>query len=330
MYRLGRKQASGIRDQASGDGGRGTRTRAHDVRPYGGIMIDVKVAPEGQVQRFEALRAIIGADAALFVMCAYLDLPYDPSVSTRSWDGYVKIVRAKKVEARFQDGETNIRSALEDGMADVDRWKREWGVGDDESPYSPEDYRRLDEIFKTLAARLQGSGGYDAQQEFTLRNCSHMALLREKCIRKGDKESVSKAKDLDRMISDNLAAENLRKKDEKPVQTARLDGIVESIGKKYGVGLFSTYDQVMEAIVKWLNEKHRYANSQDAAEQALLAIINCTRVNSDMPILTEIPSDAYLDQYAGEFDNSKPQREREKQVYDYLQIKPRTGQTGRR
>ena len=293
-------------------------------------MNEVKIAPEGQVQRFDALRAIIGADAALFVMCAYLDIPYKPEVSVRSWEGYLKHVRAERVEARFQDGVTDISSALEEGMADVDRWKREWGVGDEESPYSPDDYRRLDTIFKTLAARLQGSGGYDAQQEFTLRNCSHMALLREKCIRKGDKESVSKAKDLDKMISDNLAAENLRKKDEKPTQAARLDGIVEAIGKKYGVGLFSTYDQVMEAITKWLNEKRRYANSQDAAEQAILAIVNCTRNNSDMPILTDIPSDAYLDQYAGEFDNSNEQRQREKSVYDYLNIKPRTGQTGRR
>lgn len=293
-------------------------------------MIEVKIAPEGQVQRFEALRAVIGTDAAIYVMCAYLDLPYDPDVTVRSWDGYLKSVRAKNAEARFQDGETDIRSALEEGMADVDRWKREWGVGDEESPYSAEDYRRLDEIFKTLAARLQGSGGYDAQQEFTLRNCSHMALLREKCIRKGDKESVSKAKDLDKMISDNLAAENLRKKDEKPQQTARLDGIVEAIGRKYGVGLFSTYDQVMEAIVRWLNEKRRYANSQDAAEQGLMAIINCTRNNSDMPILTETPSDVFLDQYAGEFDNSAGEREREKPVYDYLGVKPRTGQTGRR
>lgn len=293
-------------------------------------MIEVRIAPEGQVQRFEALRSVIGTDAAIYVMCAYLDLPYDQHVSARSWDGYLKSVRAKNAEARFRDGETDIRTALEEGMADVERWKRVWGVGDDETPYTPDDYRRLDTIFETLAARLQGSGGYDAQQEFTLRNCSHMALLREKCIRKGDKESVSKAKDLDKMISDNLAAENLRKKDEKPVQTARLDGIVEAIGKKYGVNLFSTYDQVMEAIVKWINEKRRYANSQDAAEQALLAIVNCTRVNSDLPILTEIPSDAYLDQYAGEFDNSAAQREREKPVYDYLGVKPRTGQTGRR
>jgi len=49
-----------------------------------------------------------------------------------------------------------------------------------------------------------------------------------------------------------------------------------------------------------------------------------------MQILTDIPSDAYLDQYAGEFDNSREQRQREKAVYDYLNIKPRTGQTGRR
>lgn len=290
----------------------------------------VTVAKQEDIEKYNELRAVVGADVAAFIMCAWLDLPYDPEITASGWDGYLKKTKQKGQDKHFRDGETDIRAALEEGLADVDRWQREWGVGDEDNAYSPADYRRLDEIFKTLAARLQGSGGYDAQQEFTLRNCSHMALLREKCIRKGDKESVSKAKDLDKMIADNLAAENLRKKDEKPVQTARLDGIVEAAYKKYGIGISCTKDQVIEAIVKWINERKRYDCSQDAAEQAIMAILNCTRMNSDLPILSELPTDAVLDRYSGEFDNSTEELNREQKTYDYLNLHRRPGSGGRR
>lgn len=290
----------------------------------------VTVAKQEDIEKYNELRAVVGADVAAFIMCAWLDLPYDPEITASGWDGYLKKTKQKGQDKHFRDGETDIRAALEEGLADVDRWQREWGVGDEANAYSPADYRRLDEIFKTLAARLQGSGGYDAQQEFTLRNCSHMALLREKCIRKGDKESVSKAKDLDKMIADNLAAENLRKRDEKPVQTARLDGIVEAAYKKYGIGISCTKDQVIEAIVKWLNERKRYDCSQDAAEQAIMAILNCTRMNSDLPILSELPTDAVLDRYSGEFDNSTEELNREQKTYDYLNLHRRPGSGGRR
>lgn len=290
----------------------------------------VTVAKQEDIEKYNELRAVVGADVAAFIMCAWLDLPYDPEITASGWDGYLKKTKQKGQDKHFRDGETDIRAALEEGLADVDRWQREWGVGDEDNAYSPADYRRLDEIFKTLAARLQGSGGYDAQQEFTLRNCSHMALLREKCIRKGDKESVTKAKDLDKMIADNLAAENLRKKDEKPIQTARLDGIVEAAYKKYGIGISCTKDQAIEAIVKWLNERKRYDCSQDAAEQAIMAILNCTRMNSDLPILSELPTDAVLDRYSGEFDNSADELNREQKTYDYLNLHRRPGSGGRR
>ncbi|MBQ1976272.1 MAG: hypothetical protein IIW82_08085 [Clostridia bacterium] len=293
-------------------------------------MENVLMTSPESIEKFNMLRGTVGADVATFIMCAWLDVPYEPEIASGSWDGYLKRINKKYPGKKFPDGRTDIRSALDEGLADMDRWQREWGVGDEDNAYSPSDYRRLDEIFKTLAARLQGSGGYDAQQEFTLRNCSHMALLREKCIRKGDKESVSKAKDLDKMIADNLAAENLRKKDEKPQQTARLDGIVEAAYKKYGIGISATKDQVMEAIVKWLNERKRYANSQDAAEQAILAILNCTRMNSDLPLLDELPYDARLDQYSGEFDNSPESVRSEQKTYDYLNLHRRPGTAGRR
>lgn len=270
------------------------------------------------LMRFDKLRTIIGADLTVFIMCAYCDVPYNPRIAASGWEQYLR--KNNKQDGKFSDGVTDVFQAVEAGMADMERWQKVWGVGDDSDPYSPADYRRLDEIFRRYTSRLNASGGYDALQEDTLRHCSRMALLRDKNVAKGDKESIDKAQKLDKMIQENLSSENLRRKDEKPTQTARLDGIVEAMKKKYGVGIEMTHEQALEVFRKWCSER-RYSCSIDAAEQSILAIINCMRNNSDMPQLSELPQDARLDLYENEF--SKSAAGKEKEVYTYLQLERR-------
>ena len=254
--------------------------------------------------RFLELRASVGADVALFILSGWRDVPYNPEISAQSWDGYLRQSRFNEnPEKRFKDGETDIRSALDEGMADMERWLRVWGLGDPEHPYTDADYRQLDYNFKVFSARLKDSGGYDERQEDVIRTCSKMALLRDKSIAAATTDSIKMAKDLDKMINDNLANENLRAKDAGPKQTVRIDGIVEACEKKFGFGIFASYDQVMEAIVQWLNEKGRYANSTDAAEQAIRLIANCTRGNSDLPPMSEEEEQSVnLGQFSREFD----------------------------
>lgn len=151
---------------------------------------------------FDRIKPLVGANTALFVMCAVEDVPYKPEIEAGTWDGYVRI--AKEINKGFADGKTDVRAALEDGLAEMDRWRREWGEGDDEKPYSPADYRRLDELFRMLTERQKGAGGYDAQQEYALRDCAKMSLIREYYLeraKKGGKDAkdhISMAKTLDR------------------------------------------------------------------------------------------------------------------------------------
>ena len=118
------------------------------------------------------------------------------------------------------------------------------------------------------------------------------------------------------MIQDNLSAENLRKKDAKPIETARVDGIIDALTKKYGVGVEMTKEQFLERVFfPWCKNK-RYPETVDAAEHAMLAIINTMRENSDMPELPEIPKSARFTAYSDEF--APVPNELEEEAYDYL------------
>lgn len=265
--------------------------------------------------RWDALAEKIGPDAATYCICAAADVPYNPKIQAKNWASYIQKLK-NKATVGFAKGETDPKSVFSRGMGELERWQAEWGIGDPDNPYTPTDYRRLDEILRTLSAR--NAGGMDAQQEFTLRYCAQLALLREKSFVKGDKESVAKAKDLDKMVNDNLAAENLRKKDEGPETTARIDGIVEAIKKKHGFGVELTKEQATEMCAKWLIS-HNYSCTRDAAEQAILAIINASRVNGDLPTMPELPKEFGLSDFDHEFQKpTSAVRAREKSVYDYL------------
>lgn len=280
---------------------------------YGKPLVSEEIS-----KTWERLNDTLGPDIAFFITCAWCDIPYKPRIAAKNWEKYVARLR-DGWQKDFKDGETDIRGAVKNGMSEQERWAAEWGVGDKQHPYTAADYRRLDEIMKTLSARNQG--GMDAQQEFTLRYCAQMALLRDKNVVKDDADSIKKARDLDKMIQDNLAAESLRKKDTGPEQTARLDGIVDAMKRKYGFGPELTRAQAVEACAKWLTDRH-YNCTRDAAEHAILSIMNTMRVNSDLPILPQLPADAQLTDFEREFEKAiSGAGDRERAVYDYLGIK---------
>lgn len=274
--------------------------------------------------RFADLAGIVGGDMAIYCLCGALNLPVYIDEPVPTWGAYLSILEKKQRQESFIDGETDAQTVLARGASEQERWERDWGYGDPDNPYSAQDYKTLDSIFRTYSARLDAAGGMDAQQEDTLRHCSRMALLRDKSIAKGDKESVSKAATLDKMIQDNLSAENLRKKDAKPIETARVDGIIDAMQKRYGVGAELTKEQFLDIFFKWCRSK-RYPETVDAAEHAMLAIINTMRENNDLPDLPILPEQAKMDAYAQEF--AEEPNEQEQEVYEYLNLTRNDGWT---
>ena len=273
-------------------------------------------------KRFLDLASILGGDIALYCICAVLNLPVFPKKAVPTWEDYLDFLEGLQRQESFIDGETDVETVIAEGASEQERWERDWGYGDPANPYTSQDYKRLDGIFRMYSTRLDAAGGMDAQQEDTLRNCSRMALLRDKCIAKGDKDGAAIANTMNKMIQDNLAAENLRKKDAKPIETARVDGIIDAVQKKYGIGAEMNVDQFWEMFFKWLHSRN-YPETKDAAEQGLLAIINTMRANNDQPEIPVLPESAKLKDCDNEF--AKEPNEKEQAAYEYLNLTRQDG-----
>ena len=95
-------------------------------------------------------------------------------------------------------------------------------------PYTSEDYNEFDRIYNALCADFGGEDNVSAKQQLILRNVAKWTKQMNDAAELGQ---IDKAKKLSSMIQENLASENLRKKDTKPVEDLRLDGIVDRLEK---------------------------------------------------------------------------------------------------
>jgi len=281
------------------------------------MILPAEATTEYAKERYLDLASIVGGDVALYCLCGVYNLPVDITASVPTWDAYLAHLQQLPEVQTFIDGETDIETVVANGASEAERWVQEWGEGDPDNPYTPKDYKMLDAIFRTYSARLDAAGGMDAQQEDTLRHCSRMALLRDKSIAKGDKDGIDIAAKLDKMIQDNFASENLRKKDAKPIETAKVDGIIDAFQRRYGADSGLTKEQFLEIFFKWCRSK-RYPETVDAAEHAMLAIINTMRENNDQADLPELPRSARFTDFADEF--SPVPNDLEQDAYEYLHL----------
>lgn len=256
---------------------------------------------------FIRLQNTIGRDMALYCMCAVLNLPYNSESDAESWEEY----RSEIEKGEFSDGETDVNAAFLAGMPTAERWATLWGDG-----YSEADYRQLDDLYRTMTAQLDSTGGIDRQQDDTARTCALMALQRNKLIRKADKDSVAMAKQYDAMIRDNLKDSNMRKADILPTATQKLPTIVDVLRKNLNLNVDNfTQDDVWAAFYAWCKKK-KYPFTMDAVEHIIMLIMNLIQKNDDMPELYQAPDDMNFGPYEAEFE--KEPNEAEMEAYDYL------------
>ena len=275
--------------------------------------------------KYQRLKAQIGQEMALFALCAVLDMPYEAKTDADSWAEYLTILQDSGFDpdGGFNSGVIDTKVPMRAEQPDMEQWMDVWGIGNPSDPYTAADYKRLDYLFDTYSARLAASGGYDAQQEFIIRSVCADQMLAEKCRNLGTKEGIETYTKLTKTIQDKLSAENLRKKDILPQQEQRPDGFIDKMMQKYGVGQGMTYDQVMSVIFRWMRS-HNYPETADAAENGLLAIINCTRRNNDMPEIDELPqSMKFNPKYNAEFADEP--NDEEGKVYEYLRLTRKDG-----
>ena len=256
---------------------------------------------------YNRLQSAIGHDMALFCMCAVLDLPYDPDCAAESWEEY----REEIAKGTFADGETDVNAALLAGMPTQERWETVWG-GD----YSDADYKQLDDLYRTMTAQLDSTGGLDPQQQDTARTCARMALNRNKLISNyKDKDAISTANTLDKMIRENLKDSNMRKADILPTATMKLPTIVDVLRKNLNLDIDNfTQDDVWASFYAFCQKK-KYPFTMDAVEHILMLILNLIQKNDDLQELYQAPDQMDFGPYEAEFE--KEPNEAEQEAYEY-------------
>lgn len=274
--------------------------------------------------KFNRLRGQVGREVALYALCAVLDVPYAEKTDADTWDDYLATLQEGGIdpESGFESGITDAMIAAQAEMSDSERWYEIWGRGNQKAPYTEEDYRRLDHLFRTYSARLAATGGIDEQQEFMLRSVCTDQLLAEKFRDSGTKDGIDIYTKIYKTIQDKLGSENLRKKDILPQQEQRIDGFVDALKKKFGVDASLTQEQAVAMCSQWLIS-HHYPMTVDAADQMLLSIVNCTRMNNDSPELNELPKNTGFSAMCCEFADEPNDMERES--YEYLGLQRKDG-----
>ena len=253
------------------------------------------------------LSGAIGRDMALYCMCAVMDVAYVPESEADTFSEYTE----QAGDGAFADGETDVNAALMAGLPSEERWETVWGEG-----YSEADYRQLDDLYRTMTAQLDGTGGLDPQQRDTARTCARMALNRNKLISNyRDKDSISTASTLDKMIRENLKDSNMRKADILPAAAQRPDGFVDALRKRYGLTPDMTKDDVLQAFYAWCKSK-KYPETVDAEEHAMMAILRTMQKNDDLPEAQNLPDAFDFGPYEAQFEREP--NEAEQEAYAYL------------
>lgn len=298
-----------------------------------------------QQERYDAIARATSDSLALFYCCIAFDRPFDmlavpkePDVGEK-WIAYLDNLRLKKLDTRrgeplgFLDGLTDITKIFGEGLSAGEftkavgneksarnrkvgtaQQRKNWGENSAKNPYTSEDYDELDRIYDALASDLMAAGGVSVKQEFILRDCAKMTLDRDKMRAIGQYDKAAK---LNKMVQDNLSSEGLRKRDAKPIDDLRIDGIVDRL-EKAGLlknGKQCSPDEMFEIL---FHRRPKYSYTKDAAEQILLYMANTTRVNDGLSELPTLPPDMRLRDDLGEF--AEEPDEQEKETYKELGI----------
>lgn len=298
-----------------------------------------------QQERYDAIARATSDSLALFYCCIEFDRPFDmlavpkePDVGEK-WIAYLDNLRLKKLNVRrgeplgFLDGLTDITKIFGEGLSAGEftkavgneksarnrkvgtaQQRKNWGENSAKNPYTSEDYDELDRIYEALASDLMAAGGVSVKQEFILRDCAKMTLDRDKMRAIGQYDKAAK---LNKMVQDNLSSEGLRKRDAKPIDDLRIDGIVDRL-EKAGLlknGKQCSPDEMFEIL---FHRRPKYSYTKDAAEQILLYMANTTRVNDGLSELPTLPPEMRLRDDLGEF--AEEPDEQEKETYKELGI----------
>ena len=327
----------------------GSALTDENYRQHGGLT-----CLDCESKEFEELEKSNGTCLGLFLACSRFDVPLYPLLITdnngslkeefdkseNKWLEYLDILdREEKLIvdgeiATFADGETRLlyifgkefdktdfsthvrfeREKLKNHVGTTEQRER-WGTRPlwQNLPMTNEIYSELDRMFFARLSRYKGFN-VDEQLEDTIKKWTTLSLVQDHLRSLGDAAGYDKVQ---KSIDSMLAAEQLRKKDEKPLEDMRIDALVlalENAGLMEN-GELLNYDELLDAIIERFPKEKKYNYSIDVADQVLLDIINSMRANADVMQLIDLPEEYKLVDEHGEFEPEETEQEKEAKRY---------------
>lgn len=296
-----------------------------------------------QQEYYNELAKKTSESLAYFYCCVKYDVPFARDCVPRDesrdrWLSYIDNLHLKKRDVNkagqplgFLDGLTDITKIFGEGLKDGEftkavyaeknaqsakagtvRQRKDWGLGSESNPYTNEDYAEFDRIYTILVTDLGGEDAVSAKQELILRNVARWTKQMNDASAAGKFDA---AKKLSTLIQENLASDNLRKKDIRPADFIRIDEITDKLEK---AGLLKNGKQCSpdEMFAFFFGRPPKYPYTADAVDQMILINENRMRQNDGMPELSMLPDEMRIHDDLGEFAE-EPNKE-EQEAYDKL------------
>lgn len=296
---------------------------------------------------FDRLAEKQGRHLALFHCCGTFNVPMRP-IATESiedfenceapWISYIESLTEMGFDKRrnkpttFFDGETDIlrifgREMTEtkdfakaifaekrklEAQAGTQAQRDKWGT---RIKYSSEEYDELDRDYENRAEAFKGQTITPAMEQTLISVCKTNIEL-EKALARGNLKAVKEAADV---MDKLLASENMRKKDEKPIEHFRPDAWIVALEKMGYMedGKFLSYDDTVKAIVSQIKTR-KYPYSADVLDQFMLNIVNNARQNGDLGFAYSLPEDMKIEDEYEEFLPEETQEEIDRKHYANL------------
>ena len=290
----------------------------------------------------------VGAYIGLYATCVALNVPFWPDKLPKvkdfleiedRWVWYCETI-SDEVHGEnglvrgFFDGETNILRIFGSSLSKTDvakflevtqeheaakpgtREQRErWGTEPLCKGLDPTDklYDELDRQYENWCGRYRGQVITPQLADSIIKVCRWNAIT-DFLMREGEYISAQKVQ---KMCDDLMASEQMRKKDEKPIENFRFDACVialEKAGVMENEG-FKSLDGVKQAMAEHFLTAKKYHYTGDVLDNVIEDIYNNARINADLPPVESLPAELEPHDDFGEFETEASDDEKAKMRY---------------
>ena len=300
-----------------------------------------------QNEQFKRIESANGTHIAIFICCAAYNIPCLPECAPLNlaerdgerWTAYLEELSAADrlykgdMPRTFGDGVSDIRRIFGRELSESDfaryianeqkrtaalpgspEQRARWGsepFGKD-LEISAKLYDDLDRQYYLWLDRYRGNNS--PQLENSIITICKYTAIKDHLLKSGDYQNAGK---IDKMIDTLMSSEQMRKKDEKPVEQARIDSIVVNLEKAGFMesGKLKTRDEVVDIIIERMLCRKKYPQTIDAVDQAMFGIINTMRANADLMKLSELPEELMVEDVNNEFADVESEQEKQNREY---------------